>query len=71
MTTTKSVQARLERRRAEEANAFVHAQVNASVDPDVLPGDGELAWLGLAVWLGCGAVLIGLAWLALSGRFTW
>lgn len=71
MTTTKSVQARLERRRAEEANAFVRAHAQAPVDPDVLPGDGDLSWLGAAIGLGCVVVVFGLAWLALSGRFAW
>lgn len=69
MTSTRSVQARLERRRAEEANTLVRAQQHA--DDDTAVGDGELAWLGLAVVLGCVATVIGSAWLALSGRFAW
>lgn len=69
MTSTRSVQARLERRRAEEAGTFVRAQPSA--DDDTVVGDGELAWLGLAVVVGCVATVIGAAWLALSGRFAW
>lgn len=71
MTSTRSVQARLERRRAEEAGTFVRAHVMPSADDDTVVGDGELAWLGLAVVLGCVATVIGAAWLALSGRFSW
>lgn len=69
MTSTRSVQARLERRRAEEAGTFVRAQPPA--DDDRLVGDGDLAWVGVAVVLGCVAMVIGSAWLALSGRVTW
>lgn len=65
--TTRSVQARLERRRAEDAGAVLRAQVQQAAH-DVLPGDGELSWLGAAIVVGWVVLVIGLAWLALTGR---
>lgn len=66
MTPTKSVHARLERRRAEEANALVRAQVQAA-DQDAVP-DSDLTPLGFALFIGSVVVVIGLAALALTGR---
>lgn len=67
--SVRSLESRLERRRAEEAIAIARAQhARGTRDEDELPGDGALSWLGAVVVVGWVVVVAVLVWLKATGR---